>query len=84
MNRAIEHADRYALPIGAGAAMLCILLALVPSMRTSFFNAWLFAWLFWLAISLGCMALSMLHVLTGGGWGVLVRPSPTPPPARCP
>ncbi len=38
------------------------------------FNSYLFAWLFWLAISLGAMALTMMHHLTGGGWGVLIRP----------
>src|SRR5690242_6234742 len=74
MNRALQHADRYALPVGGGAVILCILLGLIPYFRTSFFKAWLFAWLFWLAICLGGMALSMLHVLTGGGWGVLIRP----------
>ena len=74
MNRALQHADRYALPVGGVAAIVCIILAFIPYFRVSFFNAWLFAWLFWLAISLGGMALSMLHVLTGGGWGVLIRP----------
>jgi len=74
MNRAMQHIDRYALPVGGIAAILCIILAIIPWFRASFFNAWLFAWLFWLAISLGGMALSMLHVLTGGGWGVLIRP----------
>jgi len=74
MSRALQHADRYALPVGGIAAVLCIVLGFIPYFRVSFFNAWLFAWLFWLAISLGGMALSMMHVLTGGGWGVLIRP----------
>jgi hypothetical protein len=74
MNRAFEHADRYALRVGSAGVALCIILALLPTFRASFFNAWLFAWLFWLSISLGGMALGMLHVLTGGGWGTLIRP----------
>jgi hypothetical protein len=39
-----------------------------------FFNSWLFAWLFWLSISVGGMALTMMYHLTGGGWGRLIRP----------
>jgi hypothetical protein len=40
----------------------------------NFFSAYSFAWLFWLSISLGAMALAMMHQLTGGNWGVLIRP----------
>lgn len=38
-----------------------------------FFHAYLLAFLFWLAAALGGLALSMLHHLTGGGWGVVLR-----------
>ena len=38
-----------------------------------FFPAYLVALLFWLGISLGCLAIVMLHHLTGGGWGLPVR-----------
>lgn len=37
------------------------------------FPSYLFALLFWLGISLGCLAISMLHHVVGGHWGVLVR-----------
>ena len=43
----------------------------------NFFSAYSFAWLFWLSISLGSMALTMMHHLTGGNWGVLIRPITT-------
>jgi hypothetical protein len=38
-----------------------------------FFHAYLLAFLFWLAAALGGLALSMLHHLSGGGWGVVLR-----------
>jgi hypothetical protein len=38
-----------------------------------FFPAYLTAYLFWFEITLGCLALAMLHGLTGGGWGIAVR-----------
>jgi hypothetical protein len=36
-------------------------------------HSWLAAFVFWTGIALGCLALGMLHVLTGGGWGVPIR-----------
>lgn len=38
-------------------------------------SSYLFAWLLFLGLALGSMANLMLHNLTGGGWGVLVRPA---------
>ncbi|HUR45357.1 MAG TPA: hypothetical protein VMZ27_05700, partial [Candidatus Saccharimonadales bacterium] len=38
-----------------------------------FFASYLFAYLFWLGLALGCFALLMLHNLTGGRWGYPVR-----------
>ncbi len=73
-KRWFELADQYALRTGAACLLLCVVIGVWPPMRLSFFNAWLFGWLFWLGISLGTMALTMMHHLTGGDWGVLIRP----------
>src|SRR3954471_20432412 len=43
------------------------------SNRSAFFNMYLFAWFFWLGIALGALALTMLHHLTGGDWGLAIR-----------
>jgi hypothetical protein len=40
---------------------------------TQFFRSYLFGYVFWIGIPLGCMALLMLHNLTGGGWGNPIR-----------
>lgn len=40
---------------------------------TLFFPAYLYAYLFWLGIALGSLAIAMLHHLTGGGWGFVIR-----------
>lgn len=37
-------------------------------------TGYLYAWMFWLAVAGGGLALSMLHHMTGGNWGRLVRP----------
>jgi hypothetical protein len=40
---------------------------------TQFFRSYLVAFLLWLGIGLGSLALLMIYHLTGGGWGVAVR-----------
>src|SRR5688572_23207870 len=40
---------------------------------TQFFNAWHYAFFFTLGIPLGGLALTMLHHLTGGNWGLAIR-----------
>jgi hypothetical protein len=63
------------------AALVCIGLLVVgaivgrwyPREPGQVFRSWLFAWIFWLGVSLGAMGIVMLHHLIGGGWGYLVR-----------
>jgi len=55
---------------GAGVA-LCIVGALADSRQ--FFISYLFGYLFWLGLALGCLVLLMLHHLTGGRWGFPLR-----------
>ena len=38
-----------------------------------FYHSYLLAFLFWLAAALGGLALTMLHHMSGGGWGVVLR-----------
>ena len=38
-----------------------------------FFFSYLFAYLFWLGLSLGCFVVTMIHLLTGGRWGYPTR-----------
>lgn len=39
----------------------------------AFYRAWLVAFLYWLAMSLGCNALLMMQYISGGRWGAAVR-----------
>lgn len=41
--------------------------------RQDFFVSYLFSYLFWLGISLGGMVIVMIHHLTGGTWGEVIR-----------
>jgi hypothetical protein len=40
---------------------------------TQFFRAYLLAFLFWLGLTLGCLAILMVHYLAGGSWGAILR-----------
>jgi len=39
----------------------------------AFFPGYLFAYMFWLSLSLGSLAVLMIHYLVGGGWGFMTR-----------
>ncbi len=39
----------------------------------SFYSAYLSGYVFWLGLSLGCMAILMLYHLVGGAWGTVIR-----------
>src|SRR5438132_5467624 len=62
--------------IGALAVgMLAALFSLVGAMlnHSQFFQSFLFAWLFWIGLSLGALVIVMMQNLTGGMWGLAVR-----------
>ena len=43
------------------------------SFGSQILHAYLFAYVYWLMIPLGCMAILMMHHLTGGWWGYPIR-----------
>src|SRR6516162_10790485 len=59
------------LGVGVAALIACgIGLAFSPQ---QFFRSYLFAYLFWMSIGLGCLPLLMLYHLVGGAWGYSIR-----------
>ena len=63
---------------GRGATMVGIVCLAVMCIglitnAPQFFRAYLAGYLLWLGVSLGCMAIVMLHHMTGGNWGMLIR-----------
>ena len=37
------------------------------------YHAWLFGYIFWLGVALGCLAIVMIQHITGGAWGLALR-----------
>ena len=70
-DRAIGRVQWMCAGIGVIGAGLCTMGALADPVQ--FFRSYLFAWLFWLGIALGCLALEMLQFLTGGRWGMVAE-----------
>lgn len=71
IDRALPRLRIMSLAVGLIAAIPATAGAFLQSQL--FFPAYLTAFLFWWSIALGCLALSMLHHLTGGGWGTAIR-----------
>jgi hypothetical protein len=68
----LRPAARNSAIVGVLALVACVATAFLDS--TAFFEAWLVTWLFLLGIALASMAQVMIHELTGGDWGVVLRP----------
>ncbi len=60
-----------ALVIGGVAAAATVLGFFVDSGH--FYASYLVAWLLWFSVAAGCLGLLMLHHLSGGAWGIVVR-----------
>jgi hypothetical protein len=67
----LERYQRPALLVGTAALAVCVVGAFFAPAQ--FFRSYLFAFLFWTGVALGCMAIAMLHHVTGGAWGLPIR-----------
>lgn len=68
---AVDRIQKLGLLVGAVGAVLCAIGYFVSP--DYFFRAWLVGWVYWMGITLGCFALFMLHHLTRGDWGLVIR-----------
>jgi hypothetical protein len=59
------------LRLGAIGLAVCAVGAVLN--MTQFLQSYLMAYMLCLGITLGCLALGMVHQLSGGAWGVLIR-----------
>src|SRR5438067_12322445 len=64
------HQRRLLIAGGVGAVVSLAGLFLEPM---QFFQSYLMAYMFVLGITLGSLALGMVHQLSGGAWGVVIR-----------
>lgn len=62
-----------ALSIGVAALVACLLLGLWREPQQALLS-YLFAFFFFTGLSIGSLALLMIHAITGGAWGDCIRP----------
>jgi len=66
--------NRYArlfLIVGIIALVLSLLGAVFTPQQ--FFQSYLFAYVFWIGLAIGCLAVLMMQYVTGGAWGIILR-----------
>lgn len=68
-----ERRQWIALSIGVLALLASLLLGLTVSAHQALLS-YLFAFFFFTGLSVGSLALAMVHPLTGGAWGFYIRP----------
>jgi len=68
-----DRVQVFAFAVGLICGILALICAAVTDSWDHFFQSYLFAFVFWICIPLGCVAILMMHHLTGGGWGYPIR-----------
>ena len=66
-----NRVQRVALVVGVTGLALSGAGAFVDARQAAF--SYLFSFVFWVGLPLGCLCVLMLHYLTGGGWGYPIR-----------
>src|SRR5438105_3442348 len=71
LSPVLHRWQRRTFILGIVAAVLSLIGATFD--RPQFFHSYLFAWLFWIGLSLGALVIVMMQALTGGKWGAAIR-----------
>jgi hypothetical protein len=67
----LNRIQKLALIVGVVALALCG--AGLTLNKAQFFQSYLFGYLFWFGITVGCFSVVALHHLVGGGWGFVIQ-----------
>jgi hypothetical protein len=67
----LEHLPRRLALLGGVLVAVCLVGGFAD--KADFFRSYLVAFLFWIGVTLGCLALLMVQHLTGGNWALVIR-----------
>jgi hypothetical protein len=68
---AVDRLRNGALVAAAAGVLLCVAGWFLNAEQ--FYRSWLFGFLFWVGIAIGCLSITLIHNLTGGLWGLVIR-----------
>lgn len=71
VHSALVRYQRIAFGVGLVAALLAV--AGFIADRGTFFRSYLFAYVFWIGLALGCLGVLLLHQLVAGSWGFVIQ-----------
>lgn len=67
----LDRLQRIALIVGIVGAILCVIGVFVD--RDQFLRSYLYAYMFWLGMAMGCLGVLLMNHVVGGKWGVVTR-----------
>ena len=67
----IDRLSSRALYVGIAALAACAIWAVFNAEQ--FFRSYLLAFVFWIGVALGCLAILMVQHMSGGAWGLVIR-----------
>jgi hypothetical protein len=71
VNAQLGQWQRTALLVGIGATLAAIAGLILD--RDQFIRSYLYAFLYWIGMALGCLGILLLHHTVGGKWGMVIR-----------
>jgi len=71
----MDRLQRNALVVGVIGLAACLVgfLFRTEHYADHFWQSYLFAYIFWAGLALGCLGIFFLHNVVGGNWGVAIR-----------
>jgi len=67
----LERFQLVSLIVGAGGLAFCLVGAIFG--LEQFFQSYLYGFIFWLGLALGCLILLLIQNIAGGPWGAMIR-----------
>jgi hypothetical protein len=69
-----EELERFQRPVLVVGILFAIATAAGAFLNPQqFYQSYLMAWLYWAGLAVGCLAVLMIHHLSGGSWGMVIR-----------
>lgn len=67
----MDRIQTRSLIIGVIGLILCVIGLILD--RAQFFRSYLYGYLFWTGMSIGCLGILLMHNVVGGKWGIVIR-----------